>query len=70
MDKPALYDVTTHHADGTATRAIVPATLVGYAYRGALRRAWKAKAGDLVRVLPYGVALPNAPPVAERMFAL
>lgn len=70
MDKPALYEVTTHHADGSASRAVVPATVAGYAYRMALRKAWKAKAGDLVRILPYGVALPNAEAVAERLFAL
>lgn len=70
MDKPALYEVTTHHADGSATRAIVPAALVKEAYALALRKAWRAKAGDLVRALPYGVALPNANVQAERTYGL
>lgn len=70
MDKPALYEVTTRHADGSATRAIVPAALVKTAYAMALRKAWKAKAGDLVAVLPYGVSLPNTPDQGERLFSL
>ncbi|AFU87903.1 hypothetical protein CcrColossus_gp033 [Caulobacter phage CcrColossus] len=70
MDKPALFEVITRHADGSATRGIVPAALVKTAYAQALRKAWKAKAGDLVSVYPYGVALPNTPANVERLFTL
>lgn len=51
MNKPAaLIEVRTTHADGARESVIVPAAQAGVAYRAALRKAWRAKAGSLVQL--------------------